>query len=207
LETLESSKEIVVVEGAEEWEDDDKQPTITEGEIFKIPGSVVSFVERLDDELTRSLQHIDPHTSEYIDRLTDEGSLYASLVRALVYVENLKNTEALNVPQESVNRVIMRRLEHVYFKVRHLPMTTYVPTNVRSPPKLSQSSRTTPGKPSPPALTPRSLPALPPTTPLLSSRLSAHTYSSSPKASSVPGLCCARSTSWLCMTSTTGLAI
>ncbi|KAK7191164.1 Translation initiation factor 3 subunit c [Paraphaeosphaeria sporulosa] len=116
LETLESSKEIVVIEGAEEWEDDDKQPTITEGEIFKIPGSVVSFVERLDDELTRSLQHIDPHTSEYIDRLTDEGSLYASLVRALVYVENLKKRAGLNVPQESVNRVIMRRLEHVYFK-------------------------------------------------------------------------------------------
>lgn len=119
LETLEGSTSIVVIEGAEEWEDDDKQPTITEGEIFKIPGSIVSFVERLDDELTRSLQHIDPHTSEYIDRLTDEGSLYASLVRALVYVEQLKKRDgsSLAVPQESVNRVVMRRLEHVYFKV------------------------------------------------------------------------------------------
>jgi translation initiation factor 3 subunit C len=133
LETLESCKEIVVVEGAEEWEDDDKQPTITEGEVFKIPGSVVSFVERLDDELTRSLQHIDPHTSEYIDRLTDEGSLYASLVRALVYVENLKKMEGLNVPQESVNRVIMRRLEHVYFKVRHLPMPSFFLTYAALP--------------------------------------------------------------------------
>jgi translation initiation factor 3 subunit C len=119
LDTLEGSASIVVVEGAEEWEDDDKQPTIAEGEIFKIPGSVVSFVERLDDELTRSLQHIDPHTSEYIDRLTDEASLYASLVRALVYVERLKKKDdgSLAIPQESVNRVIMRRLEHVYFKV------------------------------------------------------------------------------------------
>ena len=117
METLENSKEIVVIEGAEEWEDDDKQPTITPGEIFKIPGSVVSFVERLDDELTRSLQHIDPHTSEYIERLTDEGSLYASLVRTLVYVETLKKNPALSVPQESLNRVVMRRLEHVYLKV------------------------------------------------------------------------------------------
>lgn len=119
MDTLEGSASIVVVEGAEEWEDDDKQPTIAEGEIFKIPGSVVSFVERLDDELTRSLQHIDPHTSEYIDRLTDEGSLYASLVRALVYVERLKKKDdgSLAIPQESVNRVVMRRLEHVYFKV------------------------------------------------------------------------------------------
>ncbi|KAJ4342198.1 Translation initiation factor 3 subunit c [Didymella glomerata] len=116
LETLENSKEIVVVENAEEWEDDEKTPTIEEGQIFKIPGSVVSFVERLDDELTRSLQHIDPHTAEYVERLTDESALYAQLVRAMIYVESLQKREGLEVPQESANRVVMRRLEHVYFK-------------------------------------------------------------------------------------------
>lgn len=118
LNTLESSRDIVVVEGAEEWEDDEKPPTITPGEIFKIPGSTVSFVERLDDELTRSLQHIDPHTSEYIERLTDEAALYQALVRTLVYVENLKRNPAIELPQDSLNRVVMRRLEHVYFKVK-----------------------------------------------------------------------------------------
>lgn len=166
----------------------------------------MSFVERLDDELTRSLQHIDPHTSEYIERLTDEGSLYVSLVRALIYVENLKKNESLAVPQESVNRVIMRRLEHVYFKVLYFPMILLVFTNVYSPPKLSRSSRTTPGKLFPPVSIPRSLLALPPTTPPLSSRPSAHTSSGTLRASSAPGLCCARSTSWLCTTSTIRLA-
>jgi translation initiation factor 3 subunit C len=73
-------------------------------------------VERLDDELTRSLQHIDPHTSEYIERLTDEAQLYTALVRTLVYVEGLKKNSALELPQESLNRVVMRRLEHLYFK-------------------------------------------------------------------------------------------
>jgi hypothetical protein len=113
------------VENAEEWEDDEKPPTITEGEVFKIPGSTVSFVERLDDELTRSLQHIDPHTSEYIDRLTDEASLYSALVRTLVYVEGLKKNAALELPQESLNRVVMRRLEHVYFKVYNISREVY----------------------------------------------------------------------------------
>ncbi|KAL5115061.1 Translation initiation factor 3 subunit c [Pleosporales sp. CAS-2024a] len=116
LDILENTKEIVVLEGAEEWEDDEKLPPIEEGKIFKIPGSVVSFVERLDDELTRSLQHIDPHTAEYVERLTDEALLYAQLVRALIYVESLKRNPALDLPQDSVNRVVMRRLEHVYFK-------------------------------------------------------------------------------------------
>ncbi|PVI01406.1 eukaryotic translation initiation factor 3 subunit C [Periconia macrospinosa] len=116
LNTLETSGDIVVIENAEEWEDDEKPPTITPGEIFKIPGSTVSYVERLDDELTRSLQHIDPHTSEYIERLTDETQLYAALVRTLVYVEGLKKKEGLELPQDPLNRVVMRRLEHVYFK-------------------------------------------------------------------------------------------
>jgi translation initiation factor 3 subunit C len=117
LEILENTKEIVVIENAEEWEDDEKLPPIAPGEIFRIPGSVVSFAERLDDELTRSLQHIDPHTAEYVERLTDEALLYAQLLRALIYVEGLKKNASLELPQESLNRVVMRRLEHVYFKV------------------------------------------------------------------------------------------
>ncbi|KAI8936777.1 Translation initiation factor 3 subunit c [Plenodomus lindquistii] len=116
LQILEDSDEIVVIENAEEWEDDEKLPTITPGEIFRVPGSVVSFIERLDDELTRSLQHIDPHTAEYVERLTDEALLYAQLVRTLVYVESLKKNTSLELPQEPLNRIVMRRLEHVYFK-------------------------------------------------------------------------------------------
>ena len=75
LEILEENREIVIVDNAEAWfapvssylleplltsyrEDDEKQPQITPGELFKVPGSLVSMVERLDDDLTRSLQHI-----------------------------------------------------------------------------------------------------------------------------------------------------
>lgn len=117
LEILDANPDIVVIEGAEEWEDDEKQPTFTPGEIFKIPGSIVSFIERLDDELTRSLQHIDPHTAEYVDRLRDEGPLYASIVRCLLYVERLKANPKLSASQDNINRVVMRRVEHIYFKV------------------------------------------------------------------------------------------
>lgn len=117
LEVLEANPDLVVVESAEEWEDDDKQPTITPGEKFKVPGSLVSYVERLDDELTRSLQAIDPHTAEYIERLSDEGALYNNIVRTQLYNEVIRADESLQVLQESTNRVVMRRLEHVYFKV------------------------------------------------------------------------------------------
>ncbi len=117
LAVLESNRELIVIESAEDWEDDDKAPVIKEGEKLKIPGSIVSYVERLDDELTRSLQHIDPHTAEYIDRLSDEGALYNNIVRTMLYTENLKKDESLAIPQDSLNRVVMRRVEHIYFKV------------------------------------------------------------------------------------------
>ncbi len=108
-----------MVENAEEWEDVEKPPQPTPGELFKIPGSVVSIVERLDDELTRSLQHVDPHTAEYIERLSDEQALYSNILRALLYTENLQTIENLETPQDAANRIVMRRLEHVYFKVIH----------------------------------------------------------------------------------------
>ncbi len=113
---LEANRDIVIVENAEAWEDDEKLPQVSAGEKLKVPGSVVSIVERLDDELTRSLQHIDPHTAEYIERLTDEQALYNKILRGMLYVEELKKDAALEVPQESVNRVVMRRVEHIYFK-------------------------------------------------------------------------------------------
>jgi translation initiation factor 3 subunit C len=117
LQTLEDEPQYIVIEGAEEWEDDEKQPSPAPGDIFKIPGSVVSLVERLDDELTRSLQQTDPHTAEYIDRLSDEQLLYTDILRTLIHVETIsKRLEKMENKQDNVNRTVIRRLEHIYFK-------------------------------------------------------------------------------------------
>lgn len=116
LSILAANPGTIVTESAEEWEDDEKQPVIEPDTVFKVPGSIASFVERLDDELTRSLQHIDPHTAEYIERLSDETLLYTNIVRGQLYLERIKSIPGLPATQDSINRVIMRRLEHVYFK-------------------------------------------------------------------------------------------
>ncbi|KAF4553647.1 Eukaryotic translation initiation factor 3 subunit C [Elsinoe fawcettii] len=116
LEVLESSKNLIVTEAAEEWENDDKQPEIDPKVNFKIPGSIVSLAERLDDELTRVLQAVDPHTAEYVERLSDEGALYEVLVRTMIYCERISADASLDIPKETANRAVQRRLEHVYFK-------------------------------------------------------------------------------------------
>ena len=207
LQILEGSEEIVVIENAEEWEDDEKLPTITPGEIFRIPGSIVSFVERLDDELTRSLQHIDPHTAEYVERLSDEGALYTTLVRTLVYVEALKKNPKLDLSQDALNRVVMRRLEHVYFKVCYEEIRKSMFTaDLSSLPKSSPSSSQTHGKPFLQLLTLKSHPAPSPTTLRLLSRHSARTSSRTARVSFEHELCSARSTSWRYMITTIGLA-
>lgn len=135
---------MVVLENAEEWEDDEKPPQLVPGEKLRIPGSIVSIVERLDDELTRSLQHIDPHTAEYIERLSDEQALYTNIVRGLLYVEDLQKDSKFETTQDSANRVVMRRLEHIYFKVgcqRTAIGNAQILINLGSQHKLSTSSK------------------------------------------------------------------
>lgn len=117
---LEDNSHLLVVEGAEEWEDDDKLPVITGKEPFKIPGNPAAFSERLDDELTRSLQNIDPHTPEYIERLRDEAALYTILLRAQLYQEKQAKGQPVGEKptseQSGLARIISRRIEHLYFK-------------------------------------------------------------------------------------------
>ena len=95
----------------EEYDDSiDRVPNTEPGGIVRIRGSVISFIDRLDDEFTRSLQSIDPHGTEYIERLRDEKSLYQSICRAQCYFEKSDQENPLA-------RVISRRLEHIYSKV------------------------------------------------------------------------------------------
>lgn len=83
---------------------------------MKLPGAVVSFVDRLDDEFTKSLQNIDPHTAEYIERLKDEILLYGMLIRIYKYAVSICRVK------EELDMIIMRKVEHLYYKViQNLP--------------------------------------------------------------------------------------
>lgn len=88
----------------------DRSPATEKDGVVRIRGSIISFVDRLDDEFTKSLQHFDPHGTEYVDRLKDEKGLYCTICRAQALYESTQQLEPLA-------RVIMRRLEHIYSKV------------------------------------------------------------------------------------------
>lgn len=91
-------------------DDLDIEPSANEAGVKVILGSVSAIVERLDDEFTRYLQNTDPHSIEYIERLKDGSALYKLIVRAQVYVELTTGTG------EYLARMVLRRLDHIYYK-------------------------------------------------------------------------------------------
>ncbi|KAI6002696.1 eukaryotic translation initiation factor 3 subunit 8 N-terminus-domain-containing protein [Pisolithus albus] len=100
----------VVQEHTDEYDELlERSPASEPDGVVRIRGSIISFVDRLDDEFTKSLQNIDPHGTEYVDRLKDEKVLYQTICRAQAYYEHSKQVEPLG-------RVVMRRLEHIYCK-------------------------------------------------------------------------------------------
>lgn len=109
LDLLNAEPKYIVREEVPEYDEQEERAPTPQQPTVLIRGSLLSLVERLDDEFTRSLKDIDPHAIEYVDRLKDEGKVYISLARACSYCEQV---EAL----ESLHRLVMRRLEHVYNK-------------------------------------------------------------------------------------------
>ncbi|KAH3674629.1 hypothetical protein WICMUC_003175 [Wickerhamomyces mucosus] len=118
FEILEKNRSTyAVLESAEPSDDIEIEPTPNKNGVREILGSVVSFVERLDDEFSRSLQVIDPHTTEYVDRLRDEQLIYSTILRAQLYSESFTPESDIALPSsDPLARIIARRIEHIYFK-------------------------------------------------------------------------------------------
>jgi len=91
--------------------DDDEQTSPT---TFVLAGDVASFVERLDDEYIKSLQALDPHSTEYVKRLKSEPLIYNLICVCQQYI-------ATTVYGEEYCRILLRRIEHLYYKREYTP--------------------------------------------------------------------------------------
>jgi translation initiation factor 3 subunit C len=108
---LEEHNRIVLCQSAAEREEDELYDIDwKEGRDIQIRGDIVSFVERCDEELNKSLQHLDAHSTEYIERLKDEVDLYTLFMRVKKYYEKIKSPE-------TIVRIQAMRMEHLYYKV------------------------------------------------------------------------------------------
>ena len=110
ISIISASSDYSIQEIVDDYDELIERTPQSEGGLVQIWGSFISFIDRLCDEFTRSLQHIDPHGTEYVERLKDEKVLYRTICRAQALYEKTKQ-------EESLVRVTMRRLELIYSKV------------------------------------------------------------------------------------------
>src|SRR5262249_2636395 len=106
LTLLEEHPNIVVREDVVEGEVPSWQQPL-DGPV-RIRGSIIAYLDRLEDEFTRALQQTDPHSADYLDRLRSHPILYALVVRCIAYFERIGHTSSLT-------RAILTRLEQVYY--------------------------------------------------------------------------------------------
>eukprot|EP00126_Sphaerothecum_destruens_P015153 Sdes_comp9074_c0_seq1m524 len=105
LETFEKHPALSLCESVSEEEENVSDSSRK----YVIQGSMIVLVERLDDEFTKHLQSIDPHTTEYVERLKDDFLLLKLIIRAQDYCERSGNIG-------DICRIYLRHVEHLYYK-------------------------------------------------------------------------------------------
>eukprot|EP00271_Cylindrocystis_brebissonii_P021847 TRINITY_DN8071_c2_g1_i1.p1 TRINITY_DN8071_c2_g1~~TRINITY_DN8071_c2_g1_i1.p1 ORF type:complete len:976 (-),score=274.08 TRINITY_DN8071_c2_g1_i1:291-3218(-) len=112
LDILEEYPNIHLSEGGSTLEAEDERETAKPADYqgtIKVWGNVVAFVDRMDDELFKSLQMIDPYTKDYVERLRDEPLLLALVQNCQHYVQRKGDSRM-------AARLALRSIEHIYYK-------------------------------------------------------------------------------------------
>lgn len=104
MELLECSPDIHVGEHISE------DSECLEGEV-RIRGSMLSLVERLDEEFTKMLQSVDAHSTDYVERLRDERKIYELIVRTEKYIKSRDYTTS-----DERCRIYLKRIEYIHYK-------------------------------------------------------------------------------------------
>jgi len=108
LTLLEEHREVHFMEQLPEEEEnleDDTKGALT------VAGSILVILERTDDEFTKLLRNLDPHGTEYVQRLSDETKLCALILRVKAELDHRRASH------EEMCRVYLREIEHLYYKV------------------------------------------------------------------------------------------
>ncbi|GMR53280.1 hypothetical protein PMAYCL1PPCAC_23475, partial [Pristionchus mayeri] len=93
---------------------DDDENVENPDEPYRVNGSILLYVHRLDTELTKILQNADCHSNDYIDKLKGEKDMCTLIVKTQEYVDDRVRKDVFT--NDEICKIYMLRIEHLYYK-------------------------------------------------------------------------------------------